>query len=320
MTGRKRADDPRRGSGRRRGAQRDGAQRDGGRQGAPAGQRDGGQRRAPPRKWKGIRTSLVARPAAAVPEVGPGGEPDARVRLNKYLALAGVASRRGADELIVAGVVRVNGQIVRDLGVKVDPLADLVEVKGEKLAREKPVYVLLNKPAGVVCTNARNEKRVRAVDLTSHIRGRLFSVGRLDEDSEGLLLMTNDGEFANLMTHPRYGIPKVYGVLVKGRMEEDDVQKARGGVWLAEGKTGDFRVQIKRRSREKTYLLVTIREGRNREVRRLFAKLGFPVTQLKRLRIGPLTLHGLGRGKCRFVTAREVQDLVREAKEGREAT
>src|SRR4029453_14467716 len=112
--------------------------------------------------------------------------------------------------------------------------------------REKPVYVLLNKPAGVVCTSAPHEKKVRAVDLCAHVPGRLFCVGRLDEDSEGLILLTNDGTFANRVTHPRYEVPKVYAVLVKGYLDKDGLEKARGGVWLSEGRTGGFRIHVVR--------------------------------------------------------------------------
>ena len=149
----------------------------------------------------------------------------------------------------------------------------------------------------------------------AHIRGRLFTVGRLDEDSEGLLLLTNDGAFADRMTHPRYGVSKTYGVVVKGRMDQEGLQKARGGVWLAEGKTSGCRIIIKKRSIDRTYLLVTIREGRNRELRRLFAKVGYSVLSLKRIRFGSLNLHKLRRGQCRFLTAREVKQLMEEATE-----
>lgn len=234
---------------------------------------------------------------------------DGKVRLNHFLAKAGVCSRRNADELIATGRVELNGEVVTELGVRVDPLADDVRFDGTRLQPEKAVYVLLNKPKGVVCTNAAHEQKKRVVDLLPTIRGRVFTVGRLDMDSEGLLLVTNDGAFAQEMTHPSYGIGKLYSVIVRGRIEDGHLDKARGGVWLSEGPTGGMQLKVDRMTKDRTYLKVTLREGKNREIRRVFAKLGYPVASLKRVRIGNLTLHGLGDGDWRFLQLDEVARL-----------
>jgi pseudouridine synthase len=247
---------------------------------------------------------------------------DGKVRLNRFLAMSGVCSRRSADEFIAAGRVEVNGQPATELGQRVDPKQDEVRVDGDLVRQERPVYVLLNKPTGVVCTNAKHEQKTRVIDLLPDVRGRLFTVGRLDMDSEGLILLTNDGNFALEMTHPRYGVPKVYAVLVRGRVQTKDLEKARGGVWLAEGPTTGMKIYVERTGNDRTYMKVTLREGKNREIRRVFAKLGFPVLELKRVRIGELSLHGLGSGKWRFLTPAEVAGLravaTREDQEGPE--
>lgn len=254
----------------------------------------------PTRRQRGLQVTPKAAPEAD----------DGKVRLNRFLAMAGVASRRGADEMIAAGRVSVNGELVTELGQRIDPAADDVRVDGSRVRPEKPVYVLFNKPKGVVCTSARHEQKTRVIDLLPDVRGRIYTVGRLDKDSEGLLLLTNDGDFALRMTHPRYGVPKTYAVLARGRVERTTVEKARGGVWLAEGRTGGARIKIERAGPLRTYLKVEIREGKNREIRRVFARLGHPVLSLKRVRIGELTLHGLGEGKYRFLSPPEVQGLL----------
>ncbi len=238
------------------------------------------------------------------------------VRLNAHLARCGVASRRGADGLIAEGRVQVDGKVVRELGTRIDPLRAEVRVDGERLRPEKPVYVLLHKPKGVVCTNAPNERKPRAIDLCATVKGRIFPVGRLDADSEGLLLMTNDGAFAARMTHPRYGVPKIYSLVLRGRIDEADLRKARGGVWLAEGRTQGLGIRVRRRGRERSYLEVSVREGRNRELRRIFARVGHPVLRLRRIRIGSLSIRGVGRGRWRFLKPAEVRALLEAASAG----
>jgi len=228
--------------------------------------------------------------------------------------MSGVCSRRAADELIAAGRIEVNGELQRELGVRVDPLQDDVRFDGKRVKPEKSVYVLFNKPKGVVCTNARHEQKKRVIDFLPTVRGRLFTVGRLDLDSEGLILLTNDGDFAQEMTHPRFGVPKLYSVVLRGRVTQEEIGKARGGVWLAEGPTAGMRIRVERVARDRTYLKVTLREGKNREIRRVFAKLDHPVISLKRIRIGALSLHGLAAGQWRFLQSNEVAGLRAEAR------
>jgi len=261
--------------------------------------------RAPVRRSKRREQGLVV-----TSTVAPGsGVKDGKVRLNHFLAMCGVCSRRAADGLIAGGRVEVNGEHVRELGIRIDPEQDEVLFDGERIRPERPTYVLFNKPAGVVCTNARNEQKKRVIDFLPQVRGRLFTVGRLDADSEGLILVTNDGAFALEMTHPRYGVPKLYAVLVRGHLQQQDLAKARGGVWLAEGPTTGMDIKVDRSARDRTYLKVTLREGKNREIRRVFAKLGYPVESLKRIRIGDLNLHRLSPGEWRFLQPHEVARL-----------
>jgi 23S rRNA pseudouridine2605 synthase len=235
------------------------------------------------------------------------------VRLNKYLADHGVASRRRCDELIQAGQISVDGAHVTELGLKVDPEHQVIEVDGVVLkpkdARKR--YYVLNKPSGVVCTNEPRETRPRAVDLiTDPYKGRIYTVGRLDEESKGLILVTNDGEFANKIMHPRYGIEKTYTVRVQGRIDDESLTKIREGVHLSEGRTSGARVLVDRRTHDMSQLTVIIHEGMNREIRRVFARVGYKVTDLRRVRIGPLTDHGLKPGRWRELLNREVEELL----------
>ena len=266
----------------------------------------------PPRRSKRRERGLVVTPAGA-PTTGA---TDGKVRLNQFLAMSGVCSRRAADGLIAGGRIEVNGELVRELGVRVDPKRDDVRFDGNRVLPERLTYVLFNKPKGVVCTNAKHEQKKRVIDFLPQVRGRLFTVGRLDLDSEGLILLTNDGSFALEMTHPRYGVPKLYSVVLRGRVEGKDLEKARGGVWLAEGPTSGMQLRIEHLGKDKTHVKVTLREGKNREIRRVFAKLGHPVLELKRIRIGELNLHRLGAGEWRFLQLDEVQRLREVAREG----
>lgn len=235
-------------------------------------------------------------------------------RLNKYLAEHGLASRRAADELILEGHVYVDGVKVEELGLRVDPENQEIEVDGERLVaskRERKRYYLLNKPSGVVCTNERRETRPRAVDLiTDRDKGRIYTVGRLDEESKGLILLTNDGDFANRIMHPRFGVAKTYMIKLRGRIGDEAVQKVREGVHLAEGRTGSARVVVRKRTRDYSHLMVTLREGRNREIRRVFHRVGFQVVDLRRSRIGTLDDRGLKVGFWRPLTRSEVAELI----------
>lgn len=238
---------------------------------------------------------------------------DGLVRLNKFMAELGVASRRKCDELIASGKVSVDGEPCVELGTKIDPEKQVVDVNGVVLKplAQRRRYYLLNKPRHVLCTNEPREMRTRAIDLiTDRNKGRIFTVGRLDEDSSGLIILTNDGEFSNRIAHPRHSVPKTYLVKVRGRIDEEALQRISEGVRLSEGKTGGAALFVERRSSEASVLTVTIREGKNREIRRVFAKLGYNVISLKRQRIGELTLHGLKEGGWRFVQAHEIKQLL----------
>jgi 23S rRNA pseudouridine2605 synthase len=247
-------------------------------------------------------------------------------RLQKVLAEAGVGSRRACEELIEAGEVTVNGHVVRTLPAWVDPARDHIKVHGRLIAPgEKLLYIMLYKPRGVVCTNRDPEGRRRAIDLVKHrSRPRLYPVGRLDADSSGLLLLTNDGELANRLTHPRYGVPKVYEVTVAGSLDEDAVKRLEAGVFLSDRyaskgkkpgrKTRRSRLTLLKRGRDRTLLLMELREGRNREVRRMMLRVGHKVKKLRRVRMGPLKLTGLRAGQWRELMPKELAALRKAAR------
>lgn len=232
-----------------------------------------------------------------------------RVRLQRFLSDAGVASRRHAEELILAGRVLVNDAVVEQLPAFVDPRSDRVVVDGTVVRPQRLQYVLLHKPKNVVCTNRDPAGRVRAVDLLPDPRARLFPVGRLDADSTGLLLMTNDGELALQLTHPRYGVPKTYRVEVRGRVPADLPTRMKAGVHLAEGKAQAAEVRVLHAAQDRSALLITLREARTRQVQRMLARLGYPVRSLRRVQIGPLVLKGLPVGASRYLTPGEVAAL-----------
>jgi 23S rRNA pseudouridine2605 synthase len=205
--------------------------------------------------------------------------------------------------------VLVNDAIVDTLPAFVDPHKDRVVVDGAPVRRQPLEYFILHKPRGVVCTNRDPAGRTRAIDLLPPTKGRLNVVGRLDADSTGLLLMTNDGELAEQIAHPRLSVPKVYRAEVRGQVATDLPAKMKKGVYLAEGKATASDVEIVHRSRQSSVLRVTLREGRNRQIRRMLARLGHPVKKLKRVQVGPLTLQRLPVGACRRLSSRELEDL-----------
>jgi 23S rRNA pseudouridine2605 synthase len=230
-------------------------------------------------------------------------------RLNKYLAHAGVGSRRHCDELIAAGRVKVDGVAVTDLGLKIDPEAHKVSLDDHPVRTEKPVYWAVNKPVGYLCTNSDPAGRPVASDLLPHVDQRVYTVGRLDEGSEGLLLMTNDGGLAFHLMHPRFGIPKTYLVLVAGRPTPVDLQKLLDGVWLSDGKVKAKDVKRGKPQGNSTWLRVVLTEGKNREIRRMLAQLGHKVMKLRRVAIGPVKLDKLPKGKARRVSEPELAEL-----------
>lgn len=240
------------------------------------------------------------------------------------LAEAGVASRRAAEQMIREGRVTVNGETVTTLPAWADPENDRIEIDGRPIARANKrrghTYLLVNKPRRVISTTDDELHRRTVVDLVPH-RERLFTVGRLDADSTGLILLTDDGPLAHRLTHPRYEVPKTYEVAVKGQLDANDVEKLRRGIFLADKSSAAAKakaesVRILRRDRERTRLVVTLREGRNREIRRMMARLGHKVHRLKRIALGPLQLKGVASGEWRELTRAEVKALRDAARRG----
>ena len=232
------------------------------------------------------------------------------MRINKFLAECGVASRRAADEMIKAGRVSVNGKIMTELGYDVALDNDTVKVDGKKV---KPInrytYMMLNKPKGCICSAADELGRKTVYDYV-HINKKLDCVGRLDYDSEGLLLLTNDGELLHRLTHPAYEIPKTYIVKIEGTLSEEEKKRWEGGLTLADGtQTAPCMVSVLAVEGNLTRLEVVLREGKNREIRRMGEALGKTVTFLKRTALGDLKLGGLGRGASRYLTTKEVAYL-----------
>jgi 23S rRNA pseudouridine2605 synthase len=226
-------------------------------------------------------------------------------RLNKLLAHAGVGSRRHCDELIAAGRVRVDGQVVRALGIRVDPEKQAVTVDDKPIKIEPLVYWAVNKPRGYLCTNEDPAGRPKAIDLLDHVPQRVYCVGRLDEASEGLLLMTNDGDLAFKLMHPRFGVEKTYQVQVAGHPNHEDMQRLLEGVWLSDGRARARRVRKLYKQGASTWLEIVLSEGKNREVRRMLARLGHKVMRLRRVAIGPIQLDRLKPGKSRRLSQAE---------------
>lgn len=234
-------------------------------------------------------------------------------RLQKVIAQAGVASRRKAEELISAGRVTVNGEVVTELGTKVTPRKDKVEVDGVPIDKEEPVYYMLYKPTGVISSVSDDKGRKVVTDFLSN-QHRVFPVGRLDYDTSGLILLTNDGEFANQLMHPKYKVGKMYVAKVKGIVEQDKLKLLEKGVMLEDGKTARARVKFVsgntgNKQQETSIIEITIHEGRNRQVRRMFEAIGHPVLKLKREMYGFLTLKGLYPGEARELTPHELKQL-----------
>ncbi|MGI6128795.1 MAG: pseudouridine synthase [bacterium] len=236
-----------------------------------------------------------------------------RERLQKFIAHAGIASRRRAEQLILNGQVKVNGVIISELGHKIDPMVDVIAVNDQVINLQKQkVYLMLHKPAGYVTTVFDPQGRPTVLDLVSN-KERLFPVGRLDLDSEGLLLLTNDGTLANLLTHPRYGVTKTYEVWVQGRPTTDKIRTLTTGVQLEDGPARALRVSLVGGWSKGSRFEVVMVEGRKREVRRLFQVIGAPVKRLIRQKIGPLSLVQLPLGQTRPLTKDEIASLYQAA-------
>ncbi|MEC0372068.1 pseudouridine synthase [Paenibacillus chibensis] len=241
-------------------------------------------------------------------------------RLQKILAQAGIASRRKCEELILAGKVEVNGETVTTLGTKADPEQDIIMVEGKPIRNESKIYIMLNKPKGVITSASDPKGRKIVTDYVKGIKERIYPVGRLDYDTEGLLLLTNDGEFANMLTHPKHHVPKTYLATVEGIPHGSELDKLRAGIQLEDGMTYPAEVEYKDIDTEKNeaVITITIHEGRNRQVRRMFEAIGHKVIRLKRISFGDLLLQNLKRGLYRHLTKAEIDSLIQMAKSGKQ--
>ena len=234
----------------------------------------------------------------------------AQERLQKILSEHGVASRRKAEELIAAGRVKVNGRVA-NLGDKADPRRDIITVAGKRLAAaEEPTYILLHKPRGFVTTLSDELGRRCVAELVRDVKVRVYPVGRLDRDSEGMLLLTNDGDFANAVIHPSTHVPKRYRVTLRGKVEEEQIQPIREGMEIEGRKTLPAEAAVIQKEEERTVTEIVLYEGRNRQIRRMCEALGLEVMRLKRTAIGPVKLGMLPAGKWRYLTPKEVKALV----------
>jgi len=233
-----------------------------------------------------------------------------QIRLNKFLSQAGVASRRQADRMIEEGRVAVNGEVIQAMGYKIDAERDKVEVDGKTVKKEtKLYYVMLNKPPGYLVSLKDSFGRPTVRDLLPTLKGRVFPVGRLDFDSEGLLLLTNDGELAYQLTHPSFKIKKIYLIKVKGAPISSDLRRLERGIILDGKKTAPAKISLLSSSNRESFLRVEIHEGRKREIRRLFDVIGHRVMELQRNKFGSLSLGNLKKGKWRYLTRDEIGRL-----------
>lgn len=235
-------------------------------------------------------------------------------RINKVLAAAGLGSRRHVDELIEQGRVEIDGKVVTQVGIKVDMSTASIIVDGEPLKQYRPVYFAVHKPEGVLCTNRDPQGRLRVIDFVPN-QFRLFPVGRLDAFSTGLIILTNDGELAQQLTHPKHEIPKRYSVIVAGQVELEALKRLERGIYLAEGKAQVDHAKLKKVRKSSTEIEITLSEGKNREIRRVLARLGHKVVSLKRIAIGPLKLSDLPEGAYRPLSNHEVQGLYQAVEE-----
>ena len=243
---------------------------------------------------------------------------DNKIRLQKHLAECGIASRRKAEELIAAGKVKINGHIA-EIGAKVDPKRDKVTVRGKAVVPvNEKVYIMLNKPRGFVTTMSDELGRKTVSDLVADAQARIFPVGRLDRDSEGLLIMTNDGDFANKLTHPSSHVNKTYRVTVKGVAEEEQILQMKEGIVLDGRKTLPCDCFVAERKPDRTVLIFVLNEGRNRQIRRMCEEVGLEVLRLKRTEIAGVKLGMLPQGKWRPLNEREMRRFTSITQRGRE--
>ena len=230
-------------------------------------------------------------------------------RLQKVMAHAGVASRRKSEEIIAEGRVKVNGETVTEMGFKVDPEQDEIIVDDELISKEKKRYILLNKPEGYITTVSDPEGRPTVMELIPDLKQRLYPAGRLDSDSSGLLLLTNDGDLTYKLTHPKKEVDKKYRVLARGELTEQDFKKFEKGMVIDGQKTAPAKISNVNYKNEQTQFDIVIHEGRNRQVRRMAKIVGFPVISLKRIAFAFLTLEGVKEGDFRYLREKEVNKL-----------
>ncbi|MCX7919525.1 MAG: rRNA pseudouridine synthase [bacterium] len=232
-------------------------------------------------------------------------------RLQKYIARCGVCSRRKAEELIATGRVRVDGQLITQLGYCIEPNQAEVRIDNQVIRPpDTKVYLILNKPKGYITTVTDPHSRKTVYHLLPKLKERIFPVGRLDTDTEGLLLFTNDGELANRLLHPRYGVTKKYLVTIHGELDWQTARAIERGIRLKDGKTAPAKVRVMRRSRTMTLLELEISEGKKRQIRRMFFAVGHPVLKLIRIQFGPLSLGTLKPGQYRFLNKTEINNLT----------
>lgn len=235
----------------------------------------------------------------------------AKERLQKILSAAGIDSRRNCEQLILQGAVKVNGRVVDTLPVFADVDNDIITVDGRKIHRPKKVYYLLNKPKGVICTNDDPGGRRKAIDLID-TKERIFCAGRLDTETSGAIILTNDSVLADRLTHPKYHMEKTYLVTVKGKITPEVVEKMKKGVWLSEGKAVPAKLKVLKASDKESQLEIRISLGLNRAIQRIMARLGYKVISLKRTQIGRISLERLGVGEYRPLSPGEVEYLQKE--------
>ena len=237
-------------------------------------------------------------------------------RIQKILSRAGIASRREAERIVLEGRVTVNGKVIDTLGFKADPLKDHIKVDGKRLVRFEPnVTLLLNKPRGYVSTVRDPEDRRTVMDLLKGVKWRIYPVGRLDIDAEGLLLLTNDGDLAYLLSHPRHAVPRTYLAKVSGVPEERDLSRLKRGVNLEDGKARATSVTVLRLSEKNSWIRIVVTEGRNHLVKRMLFAVGHSVLKLKRIEFGPLRLGTLSPGQFRYLTPEELSRLKKYVQE-----
>ena len=230
-------------------------------------------------------------------------------RLQKFMARCGVASRRKCEELILDGKVKVNNQVISELGTKINPSMDIVEVEGVLIKpEERKVYIALNKPVGYI-TSVKDEKNRKTVLDLINVEERIYPIGRLDYNTSGLLLLTNDGDVYNKVIHPRQEINKVYIAIVKGHINNKKMDLFREGIDIGGYVTAPAKIRIRKKFDNSTKVEITIQEGKNRQVRRMCEKIGNPVIALKRIKIGDIELDGLEQGKWRHLSEQEVKYL-----------